>query len=276
MKKAAKVLAMAVLAGVMIGDADLRASAADETASTPQSTWRASFEAGKDAAAKGDSKLALEKLNAALAVAEKSSDEQGIAEISNQIANVYLAQGDIENAASYAKRAKDTALKILMADPRTRGLALQMTANEENGAVWINHMMKAQFALDRKDLKVAEDQYKAAIEKAKEYAPEGMPMSSSLAGLGRVLVEQGKYAEAEPVLRQAITLAEKNWTPVTRNSALDAADAMDRLAIVLEKTGRKDEAEKVSARSKAVRESKSLKSPATAGGAEVCPPATTK
>jgi Flp pilus assembly protein TadD len=72
-------------------------------------------------------------------------------------------------------------------------------------------------------------------------------------------VQEGKYAEAESHLRRAIELCEKNWTPVTKSSALDAAEAMDHLATVLEKTGRKDEATKIASRSKEVRETKSLK-----------------
>lgn len=238
----------------------LRTPAFSAQEATKDPAWAASFDAGKMERAKGNADKAKEQLNAALKLAEQANDDQGIAQICNELANIYLQEGDIINASANAKRAKDAALKILMADPRTKALAMQLAANEENGSVWINHMMRGQFASDKKDWKAAEEEYQAAVDKAKEYAADGMPMASALAGLGRVLVEEGKYDKAEPVLRQAITLCEKNWTPVTKNSALDAADAMEKLSLVLEKTGRKEEAAKVTARSKEVRETKSLKS----------------
>lgn len=238
-------------------------SATATTTEEKQPAWAVPFQAGKLAVAKNELDTAKVQLNEALKEAEKANDDQGIAEVCNQLANVYLSEGDIINASANAKRAKDAALKILMADPRTRTLASQLAANEENGSVWINHMMRAQFAVDKKDWKDAEAEYQLASSKAKEYAPDGMPMASALAGLGKVLVEEGKYPEAEPLLRQAIALCEKNWTPVTKNAALDAADAMERLSVVLDKTGRKEEAGQMTARSKEVRESKSLKSAAT-------------
>lgn len=257
MTKATKGLVLGLVAGTLLLSTNLPINAATEVTSP---AWCAPFEAGKLSAAKGEHDKAKEQLLTALKAAEKINDEQAIAEIANQLANVYLTQGDIINASAYAKRAKDVALKILMANPSTRGLAVQLAANEENGAIWIAHMMKAQFALDKKDVVAAQAEYQAAVNKAREYASDGMPMASALAGLGRVLVDQGKYEEAEPLLRQSIALSEKNWTPVTKTSALDAADAMDRLVVILEKTGRKDEAAKLTVRSKEVRETQSLKS----------------
>jgi tetratricopeptide (TPR) repeat protein len=259
MNKGMKRLLLGCIAGSMALSLSLPVSAADAVVVEP--AWRADFSAAKLSVAKGESAKAKELLQSALKTAEAAKDGQGIAEICNELANIYLAEGDIINASANAKRAKDEALTILMADPRTRTLATALAANEENGAVWINHMMKAQFAMDKKDYKEAEVQYRAAGDKAKQYASDGMPMASAMAGLGHALVEQGKWQEAEPVLRQAIELCEKNWTPVTKNSALDAADAMDRLSVVLEKTGRKDEAAKVAAKSKEVRETKALKNP---------------
>jgi tetratricopeptide (TPR) repeat protein len=261
MTKVRKQLGFGLLAAMVALSFNLAAMAEDakDAAAAKAPAWQAQFEAGKLAAAKGESDKAKAELSAALKVAEAANDDQGIAEICNQLANIYLTEGDIVNASANAKRGKDAALKILMADPRTRPLAMQLAANEENGSVWISHMMKAQFAIDKNDGSAAENEYTAAVNKAREYASDGMPMASALAGLGRVLVQEGKYAEAESHLRRAIELCEKNWTPVTKSSALDAAEAMDHLATVLEKTGRKDEATKIASRSKEVRETKSLK-----------------
>jgi tetratricopeptide (TPR) repeat protein len=255
-----KRLGFGTLAALVALSFNLSAVAEDaKDAPVKQPAWAADFDAGKMSAAKGENTKAKEQLAAALKVAETANDDQGIAEICNQLANIYLTEGDIVNASANAKRAKDSALKILMADPRTHALAAQLAANEENGSVWINHMMRAQFAMDKKDWAAAETEYQAALNKARDYAADGMPTASALAGLGRVMVEEGKYKEAEPVLREAIKLCEKNWTPVTKSSATDAADAMQHLATVLEKTGRKDEAAQIAARGKEVRENKAFK-----------------
>ncbi len=259
MRKAVKRLVFGVVAAAVTLTVNLPSAVAEDA---KEPIWTAKFQAGRTAKAKGETAKAKEQLSAALAEAEKINDDQGIAEICNELANLYMTEGDIINASANAKRAKDAALKILMSDPRTRPLASQLAANEENGSVWINHMMKGQFAADKKNWEQAAIEYQAAAAKAKEYAPDGMPMASALGGLGRVLFEQGKYAEAEPVLLQAIELCQKNWTPVTKNTAVDAADAMDRLSLVMEKTGRKDEGQKLSVRSKEVRDSKAFKSAA--------------
>jgi tetratricopeptide (TPR) repeat protein len=225
----------------------------------PAGDYTQHLEAGKAAAKKADNAKALDELKAALQLAEASNDLFRIAESNNEIANVYMAQQDIEHAAEYARRGKDTAIKLLFKDPKTQQLANQFASNEENGSIWINHVMQAEFAAQRKDYAAAENQYQAAIAKAKEYAEDGMPMATALTGLGKTYVAEGKYQEAEPVLRKAIELCEKNWTPVTKNAADDGADAMDRLALVLEKTGRKAEGDKFAGRAKKVRETKSFK-----------------
>lgn len=202
---------------------------------------------------------AISEFEYALKLAEKDKDDFHIAEACNELATAYMRDKNMDKATEYARRAKDTAIKVLFSDPKTQALATQLSTNEENGSVWIGHVMQAEFAAQRKDFATAEAQYEAAIAKAKEYAAEGMPMATALTGLGKTYVAEGKYKEAEPVLRQAIELCEKNWTPVTRNAADDGADAMERLAVVMEKTGRKAEADKLLERSKRVREAKSFK-----------------
>ena len=223
--------------------------------------WKAQVAQAKAAAGKGENEKAQTEFKAALQDAEKAGNDQAVAEICNELANFYMNKGDVMTAASYAKRAKDVALKILMADPKTAPLGLQLAKNEENGSVWINHMMKGEFACDAKDYKTAQVEYKAAVEKAREYAGDGMPMAAALNGLGKAYVANGDYKDAEPVLLQAIALCEKNWTPVTKATALDAADAMDKLAVVFEKTGRAEDAKKMNERSKQTRESKTLTRP---------------
>ena len=226
--------------------------------------WTTHVAEAKAAAGKGENEKAQTEFKAALQAAEKANNDQAIAETCNDMANFYMNKGDVLTAASYAKRAKDVALKILMSDPKTAPLGLQLAKNEENGSVWINHMMKGEFACEAKDYKTAQTEYKAAVEKAKEYAGDGMPMAAALNGLGKAYVANGDYKDAEPVLQQVISLCEKNWTPVTKATALDAADAMDKLALVFEKTGRADDAKKMNERSKQTRETKTLPRPAAA------------
>lgn len=257
MRQAFKQLGLSAFCAVLAISFTLPVGA--ETAAAPTPAWAADYDAGKMSAAKGDNTAAKEQLAKALKVADAANDDQGIAEICNQLANIYMQEGDIVNASANAKRAKDSALKILMANPATRALAENLAKNEENGSVWINHMMRGQFAVDRKDLPEAEKEYTLALAKAREYASEGMPTASALGGLGRVLVMEGKFKDAEPFLREAITLCEKNWTPVTKSTATDAADAMDNLVTVLENTGKREEAHKMAAKAKEVRETKTLK-----------------
>lgn len=206
-----------------------------------------------------DSTKAIVELKAALQIAENNKDDFHIAESCNEIANYYMGMNDIMRAAEYAKRAKDTAIKVLFSDPKTQALATQLASNEENGAVWISHVMAAEFAVQKNDYPKAEAEYQAAIDKADQYAADGMPMATALTGLGKTYVTEGKYKEAEPVLRKAIDLCEKNWTPVTKSTADDGAEAMSNLAIVLQKTGRKEEGDKLAAKSKMVRDTKSFK-----------------
>jgi tetratricopeptide (TPR) repeat protein len=258
MRQAIKGLGLSALCAVVAIAFTLPVSAA-ETAAPANPAWAADYDAGKMSAAKGENAKAKEQLEKALKAADAANDDQGIAQICNELANIYMAEGDIVNASANAKRAKDSALKILMATPATRALAESLAKNEANGSIWINHMMRGQFAIDRKDLPAAENEFNLALAKAREYAADGMPTASALGGLGKTLVLEGKYKEAEPVLREAISLCEKNWTPVTRSAATDAAEAMDNLALVLENTGKKDEAAAMAARAKEVRETKTLK-----------------
>ncbi len=236
------------------------ASPAASAPPAPKSTgsYADHMTAAKAALAQKDNAKLLAELEGALQEADRTKDDFKVAEACNEIANYYMTQKDIERAAGYARRAKDTAIKILFADPKTQALASKLATNEENGSIWISHVMQAEFASNRSDFKTAEAEYQAAITKAEEYAADGMPMATALTGLGKTYVLEGKFKEAEPVLRRAIELCEKNWTPVTKNSAVDGADAMRNLATVLEKTGRRDEADKMAARSKQVKESKSF------------------
>lgn len=217
------------------------------------------LQSGKAEVAKGNQEKARQTLQAALAAAEKANDAMAVAEACNEMANSFMASGDVMKAAEYATRAKDTALKILMGDVKTAPLAMQLARNEEHSSVWIGHMMKGQFALEKKDYPLAETEYQSALTKAKEYAPEGMPSASAMSGLGRVYVATEKYKQAEPLLTQSIELFEKNWTPVTKSAALDAADAMTSLAVVYEKTGRADELKKLNERIKTARETQTLR-----------------
>jgi tetratricopeptide (TPR) repeat protein len=239
--------------------AALAAAAAPGIAQQAVPVWTADLEAAKAAVAKADVAAAQASWTKALAAAEQAKDDQAIAEIANQLANSYLAAGDAVRASEMAKKAKDAAIRCLAADPKTKALAEQLARNEENGAIWIAQMMKGQLAFDKNDFATAQSEFQAAVDKAKQYAAEGMPMATALGGLGKTLVAEQKYKDAEPILREAIALCRKNWTPVTKQTALDAADAMERLAVVLEKTGRHEESVKVSERSKQVRETQNLK-----------------
>ena len=80
--------------------------------------------------------------------------------------------------------------------------------------------------------------------------------------LGHTLDRQGKVADAEPLLRRALTIVEKRFGPdyadvvgnVAPNFAPDLANQLNDYAAVLRKLGQQSKAEVLEARARAIRE----------------------
>ena len=80
--------------------------------------------------------------------------------------------------------------------------------------------------------------------------PEHPDTATSLNNLAEVLREQGRYAEAEPLYRRAITIFEKALGP----EHPDTTSSLNNLALLLKQEGRYVEAEPLYRRALAIRE----------------------
>ena len=74
-------------------------------------------------------------------------------------------------------------------------------------------------------------------------------MAKSLNNLGVLYRAQGKYAEAEPLFKQALAIKKK----VLGSEHPGVATSLENYAALLRKTGRSAEAAKIEARAKAIR-----------------------
>lgn len=76
--------------------------------------------------------------------------------------------------------------------------------------------------------------------------------AASLNNLGTVLQAQGRFADAEPVLRRSLAIKEKTLGPDSPSTA----HTLNNLAQVLVELGRKSEAERYAARAAAIHQGK--------------------
>ena len=74
-------------------------------------------------------------------------------------------------------------------------------------------------------------------------------MATSLNNLALLYQAQGKYAEAEPLVKRALAIYEKALGP----EHPDVARSLENYAALLRETARADEAERMEARAKAIR-----------------------
>ncbi len=82
-------------------------------------------------------------------------------------------------------------------------------------------------------------------------------MAMSLNSLARLYGDQGKYAEAEPLVKRALAIQEKALGPQHPN----VAQGLENYAALLRKTGRTAEADKMEARAKAIRDKRAKEKP---------------
>lgn len=102
----------------------------------------------------------------------------------------------------------------------------------------------AGFYFAQGDGQKAEDLYKNALTiREKALGLEHKDIITDLNGLGRALVKQDKFAEAEPIYKRTLVVLEVNKEPVS-------AALLDEYALVLTKLNRKDEAAKMAKRAK--------------------------
>ncbi len=83
-------------------------------------------------------------------------------------------------------------------------------------------------------------------------------VATSVNNLGDLYHAQGKYAEAEPLLKRALAIVEKALGP----EHPDVAASLENYAALLRETGRSDEAAKMEARAEAIRAKHAKENPA--------------
>ncbi len=155
-------------------------------------------------------------------------------------------------------------------------------------------------AYQRSDYAEAEKQWSAALKEAEGFGPQDTRLATSLNNLAVLYRAQGKYAEAESLLKRALAILEKALGPehprvatALNNLALvykaqgryteaeplqkralaifekalgpehpHVATSLENYAALLRKTGRSDEAAKMEARAKAIRAKHAEQNPA--------------
>ena len=114
---------------------------------------------------------------------------------------------------------------------------------------WERHMRAGLAAYQQGHYAEAVKQTKAALSAAEAFGPNDPRLAGTLHNLGGLYRAQGRYAEAEPLLKRALAIVEKALGPDHPN----VAKSLENYAAVLRKTGRTTEAVKLEARAKAIR-----------------------
>ncbi len=118
------------------------------------------------------------------------------------------------------------------------------------GASWESHMRAGSEAYQRGDHGEAEKQLKTGLEEAMAFGPEDPLVATSLNNLALVYEAQGQHAEAEPLLKRALAIMEKDFGP----EHLGVAQILDNLALVYWAQGKYAETEPLYQRALAIRE----------------------
>jgi len=118
-----------------------------------------------------------------------------VAEVLNELGNVYLARGDFREAEVLYERAIEIGEKT-------------KPSNNINLVKWLNNLALLYFTEAR--YSEAEPLYKKAIELHKKFAPENdLVLSIYLSNLGLLYAETGNYIEAKKLLSDSLNIKEK-------------------------------------------------------------------
>ncbi len=126
------------------------------------------------------------------------------------------------------------------------------------GGLWETYIAAGAKAYQQGDYTEAEKQWVAAVKEAERSAPPDLPVGVSIMALERVYEAQGRYAEAEPLIKRALAIWEEALGPEHPH----VATALENYAALLRKTGRDNEAAKLEARAKAIRARHAEQNPA--------------
>ncbi len=118
-------------------------------------------------------------------------------------------------------------------------LALWPLYAPAQGGEWESYMAAGIAAYRQGNYPEAEKKFLAAREQAHEFGPDHPDVATSLNGLAEVYRAQGRYAEAEPLYKRALTNQEKALGPDHPYTAT----SLNNLAALYQAQGRYAEAE---------------------------------
>ncbi len=134
----------------------------------------------------------------------------------NNLAGLYHDQGRTAEAEPLLKRAQDL-------EERT---AAQV-------ALWQSYMALGTAAHQKGKYAEAEINFKAGLAIAEEFRPEGQHLASNLNNLATLYDDQGRYAEAQPLVKRALAIVEKALGPEHPH----VAQSLNNLALLYQAGG---------------------------------------
>ena len=128
-------------------------------------------------------------------------------------------------------------------------LALWPAHASAQGDPWQSYMDAGVEAYQQGNYPEAEKLFAAALKEAEWFGPQDPRLATSLNNLAELYRVQGRYAEAEPLHKRALAIAEKALGPDHPH----VATSLENYAALLRKTGRTTEATEMETRAKAIR-----------------------
>ena len=107
-------------------------------------------------------------------------------------------------------------------------LALWVVDDFTQSSLWDTYMDAGTKAYQQGNYPEAERQFKGAVKEAEGFGPEAPRLTTSLNDLGALYRAQGKYAEAEPLLKRSLAIREKALGP----DHLDVSTSLSNLAML--------------------------------------------
>ncbi len=117
------------------------------------------------------------------------------------------------------------------------------------GGLWETYLAAATKAYQQGNYPEAAKELAAALKEAEGFGPQDPRLATNLNNLAGLYYAQGRYAEAEPLLKRALAIVEKALGPEHPK----VAKALENYATLLRDTGRSTEADTLAARAKAIR-----------------------
>ena len=137
--------------------------------------------------------------------------------------------------------------RLLLAGVLCLALAIQTACTP--GIVWMWYNAAGIEAHQEGRYAEAEQYLTVALKQAEKFGEQDARLATSLNTLAELYRAQGKYAEAKPLYRRALSIFQKALGPEHPN----VATSLENYGNLLRKMGRDEEAEKMEARAKAIR-----------------------